>query len=56
MSEEATATQADDALLELAQRPPEPDYVLEADGFEPGPPPAVLAPGPSAIPPLHLAV
>ena len=56
VSEEATATQADDALLELAQRPPEPDYVLEADGFEPGPPPAVLAPGPSAIPPLHLAV
>jgi flagellum-specific ATP synthase len=54
--EESTADEADQALLELAEAPPEPDYGVEADVYDAVPPQPTLAPGPSAIPPLHLAV
>jgi flagellum-specific ATP synthase len=54
--EESTAEEADQALLELGESPPEPDLMPEPDAFELSPPQPTLAPGPSAIPPLHLAV
>jgi flagellum-specific ATP synthase len=56
VTEESTAEEADDGLLELAESPAELDHGPEVDGFEATPPQPMLAPGPSAIPPLHLAV
>src|SRR5690348_9597547 len=54
VTEDSTAEEADEWLLGLAESP-EPELVQEAD-FEPSAAQPVLAPGPSAIPPLHLAV
>jgi flagellum-specific ATP synthase len=50
----STADQADDLLLGLAERPAETEPVYEESYEHVGPP--TIAPGPSAIPPLHLAV
>jgi len=55
VTEDSTAEEADELLLALAESAGEPEYVQEAE-FDPAPPPTTLAPGPSAIPPLHLAV
>jgi flagellum-specific ATP synthase len=55
VSEESTAEEADEMLLALGEAPPEPEFVHEAE-FEPSAPQPMIAPGPSAIPPLHLAV
>src|SRR5690349_3766970 len=55
VTEESTAEEADELLLALAESPPEPEFVSEGE-FDPAPPQPTLAPGPSAIPPLHLAV
>ena len=55
VTEDSTAEEADELLMALAESP-EPEFAPEADSFEPGPPQPTLAPGPSAIPPLHLAV
>jgi flagellum-specific ATP synthase len=56
VTEDSTAEEADAALLQLAESPAEPDFVTEPESFDPSPPQPMLAPGPSAIPPLHLAV
>jgi hypothetical protein len=54
VTEDSTAEEADQMLLALAESG-EPEFVTEAE-FDPAPPQPTLAPGPSAIPPLHLAV
>jgi flagellum-specific ATP synthase len=57
VNEESTAEEADQALLELASHAREDELdALEEELTDPGPPPLTPAPGPSAIPPLHLAV
>jgi flagellum-specific ATP synthase len=55
VSETSTAEEADAAVLELAQTDAELVHGTAVEAFEVAPP-APMAPGPSAIPPLHLAV
>ncbi|MGZ4202613.1 MAG: flagellum-specific ATP synthase FliI, partial [Thermoleophilaceae bacterium] len=57
VNEESTAQEADDALLGLMSHVGEVDLdAIEEEFTDPGPPVPTLAPGPSAIPPLHLSV
>ena len=57
VTEESTAEEADDALLGLVSHVGEAELdAIEEEFTDPGPPAPTLAPGPSAIPPLHLSV
>ena len=55
VTEPSTAEEADAMLLALADSQPEVEHFAEHESYEQVAPPSI-APGPSAIPPLHLAV
>jgi flagellum-specific ATP synthase len=55
VTEPSTAEEADALLMALAESQPEIEHFVEHESYEQVAPPSI-APGPSAIPPLHLAV
>jgi flagellum-specific ATP synthase len=54
VDEQSSAEEADERLMQLGEEPD--TQQLAPDGFEEALQPVRIAPGPSAIPPLHLAV